>query len=61
MFLFIHRLSQIFIFFFFFHGFFKGTAISALLLSLHFVFMACFSSSPLSLLCALTSRVYTLV
>ena len=61
MFLFIHRLSQIFIFGTEIHGFFKGTASSALILSRHFVVTACFASSRLSLLCATTSRVYTLV
>ena len=51
MFLFIHRLSQIFIFGTEIHGFFKGTASSALILSRHFVVTACFASSRLSLLC----------
>ena len=41
MFLFIHRLSQIFIFGTEIHGFFKGTAGSALMLSRHFVVTAC--------------------
>ena len=48
MFLFIHRLSQIFIFGTEIHGFFKGTASSALILSRHFVVTACFASSRLS-------------
>ena len=48
MFLFIHRLSQIFIFGTETHGFFKGTASSALILSRHFVVTACFASSRLS-------------
>ena len=49
MFLFIHRLSQIFIFGTEIHGFFKGTASSALILSRHFVVTACFARSRLGI------------